>query len=228
MVKLPSGFYIQVRRLTLYELDNVQFNDQGQFTYTYELSGGKTKEAFYDISQWPEPPMAPTVPKEACDPNSMEAALWRVYDLYQSALLHRIRQVEAAENYAHSVARYILAHCVKDADRALVSTPADYELVYGAAICPEVSLTDIEAALATTFKASFDNEPILDQLLKDKGGSGKVDALRQWTGQARQSWQLTKDKWAEFSLKERAEMVVSLKLPDWLSALEWAKKEKER
>jgi len=52
--------------------------------------------------------------------------------------------------------------------------------------------------------------------------------LRQWTGQARQSWQLTKDKWAEFSLKERAEMVVSLKLPDWLSALEWAKKEKER
>ena len=236
VVKLPSGFYIQVRRLTLYELDNVQFNDQGQFTYTYELSGGKTKEAFYDISQWPEPPRAPAVPEQACDTLSMEASLWKVYNLYQSALLHRIKQVEAAENYAHSVARYILAHCVKDVDRALVNNAEAYELVYGAAICPEVSLTDIETALAQTFKASFDGQPILDQLLKDKGGSsassghgsGKVDALRQWAGQARQSWQLTKEKWAEFSLKERAEMVVSLKLPDWLSALEWQKKEREK
>lgn len=227
-IRLPGGSFVRARRLQLYELDAVKFDDPGPFTYTYELSGGKTKEAFYDISQWPEPPRAPAVPKEACDPNSMEAALWRVYDLYQSALLHRIRQVESAESYAHSVARYILAHCLKDVDRALIETPADYELVYGAAICPEVSIADIEQALAQTFKASFDGQPILDQLFADKGGSGKVDALRQWAGQARQAWGLTKEKWAGFSLKERAEMIVSVKLPDWLSALEWAKRDRER
>jgi hypothetical protein len=214
--------------LTLYELDAVPFNDLGPFVYEYQLSGGKTKEAFYDISQWPEPPRAPTVPEDACDPNSMEAALWKVYNLYQSALLHRVRQVASAETYADSIARYILANCVKDADRALVETAADYEAVYGAAICPEVSIADIEAALANTFKASFDGQPILDQLLEAKGGSGKVDALRQWAGQARERWQLTKEKWAEFSLKERAEMVVSLKLPHWLESLEWQKKEREK
>ena len=228
IVKLPTGFFIQVRRLALYELDAVPFNDHGSFTYTYELSGGKTKEAFYDISQWPEPPRAPAVPEDACDPNSMEASLWKVYNLYQSALLHRIRQVASAETYAHSVAKYVLAHCLEDVDRALIVAPADYEAVYGAAICPEVGLSDIEQALSQTFKASFDGQPILDQLLKDKGGSGKIDALRQWAGQARQAWQLTKEKWAEFSLKERAEMVVSLKLPSWLESLEWQKREREK
>jgi hypothetical protein len=225
---LPAGLFVRVRRLALYELDNVTFQDIGQFTYTYELSGGKTKEAFYDISQWPEPPHAPAVPKEACDPNSMEAALWRVYDLYQSALLHRIRQVEAAETYAHSVARYILANCVKAADRALVETPGDYEAVYGAAICPEVSIADIEVALAQTFKASFDGQPILDQLFADKGGSGKVDALRQWAGQAREKWGLQKAEWAKIPLRERAEMIIVTKLSSWLESLEWQKREKER
>lgn len=228
VVRLPTGFFIQVRRLGLYELDNVRFEDLGSFTYTYELSGGKTKEAFYDISQWPEPPKAPAVPKEACDPTSMEAALWKVYDLYQSALLHRIKQVQAAELYAHDVARYILENCVKDVDRALVETAEAYEAVYQAAICPEVSIADIEAALAQTFKASFDGQPILDQLFAGKGGSGKVDALRQWAGQAREKWQLTKERWAEFSLRDRAEMIVSHKLPSWLESLEIMKREKER
>lgn len=228
VVKLPTGFLVKVRRLGLYELDAVAFNNPGPFTYTYQLSGGKTKEAIYDISQWTEPPRAPQVPESACDPNSMESALWKVYNLYQSALLHRIKQVEAAESYAHSVAKYILANCLSDVDRALVGTTEGYEVAYGAAICPEVSLSDIEAALSQTFKASFDGEPILDQLLKDKGGSGKVDALRQWAGQARQAWGLDKVKWAALSLKERAEMVVSLKLPQWLESLEWMKRERER
>lgn len=227
-IRLPGGSFVRVRKLGLYELDACPFHDEGPFTYTYQLSGGKTKEAFYDISQWPEPPRPPAVPKEACDPQSMEASLWKVYDTYQSALLHRIRQVESAEVYAHGIAKYILANCLKDVDRALVVTAEWYEVVYGAAICPEVSLADIEAALSQTFKASFDNEPILDQLFKDKGGSGKVDALRQWAGQARQAWGLTKQAWAEFSLRERAEMVVSLKLPQWLESLEWMKREKER
>lgn len=227
-VRLPGGSFVRVRRLGLYELDACPFDGPGPFTYTYELSGGKTKEAYYDISQWTEPPRAPKVPESACDPNSMEAALWKVYNTYQSALLHRIRQVEATEAFAHDVAKYILAHCLSDVDRALVMLSEDFELVYGAAICPEVSLTDIESALATTFRASFDGEPILDQLLKDKGGSGKVDALRQWAGQARQVWGLDKVKWAAISLRERAEMVVSLKLPQWLESLEWMKRERER
>lgn len=228
VVKLPTGFLVKVRRLGLYELDEIFFSDPGPFTYTYQLPGGKTKEAYYDIGQWTEPPRAPGIPEEACDPNSMEAALWKVYNLYQSALLHRIRQVEAAEAFAHGVAKYILANCLSDVDRALIETPEAFETVYASAINPEVELSDIEAALANTFKASFDGEPILDQLLKDKGGSGKVDALRQWAGQARQAWGLTKQAWAEFSLRERAEMVVSLKLPQWLESLEWAKREKER
>lgn len=227
VVKLPSGFFIKVRRLILYELDAVSFTDPGQFKYPYVVNG-KTIERIYDISQWSEPPKLPTVPEELCAENSYEWGMWRIYNLYQAALAQRVKQVEAAEAYAVQVSRYILENCLSDADRRRVITPADYEAVYSAAINPEVSLSDLEAALAQTFKATFDGGPILEQVLEDKEGSAKVDALRLWASQAREAWGLKLAEWAAIPLKERAGMVVTLKLPDWLQSLEWAKKEREK
>ena len=226
-VKVSGGFFVKVRRLELYELDAVPFDDPGPFKYPYNVNG-KTVERIYDISQWPQPPKPPEKPEDLCEEGSYEWALWRVYNLYQSALLQRVRQVEAAEAYAHSIARYILASCIKPTDRRKVATPPDYELVYKAAINPEVSLSDIAKALDETFGASFDGLPILDQIFEGKGGSAKVDAIRQWAGQARQAWGLDKIGWAGMPVKERAEMVVVTKLSSWLETLEWRKRDKNK
>lgn len=119
-------------------------------------------------------------------------------------------------------------HCISAGDRELVREPGDYEAIYATAVNLEVSLSDITEALNRTFKASFDGQPVLEQLLKDKNGSGKMDAIRMWAGQERQAWQMTKEQWSGLSLPERAQMICTVKLPDWLQALEFAKREKER
>lgn len=229
VVRLPTGFLVRVRKLKLFELDCIPFNQAEPFTYTYHLPGGKTKEAVYDISQWPEPPKPPKVPKEVCDPQSMEAALWKVYDTYQSALLHRIREVSAGEEYAFNIARYILQDCLSESDRALVQTPNDYELIYQMALTPEVTLGDLKEQLRQTFSATYDGQPVLEEYFNDKSSDskGKVAAIRLWEFETMREMGKTKEEWAEIPKKDRAQYICGFKLPDWLSELAFRDREKE-
>jgi hypothetical protein len=51
-------------------------------------------------------------------------------------------------------------------------------------------------------------------------GKSKVDAVRLWCGQARQAWKMTKEQWSHLPSDERAEMIVTVKLSDWLQMIE--------
>lgn len=151
VVFLGDGWPAKVRRLELYELDRVPYDDPGLFLYPYRTSSGKIIEKAYDISQWAEPPKAPLTPEHECEPESMEAGLWHIYNTYQAALAHRIKQVEAGEAYAHEVARHILANCLNERTRNRVKTPGDYEVIYQAAMSSEVTKEDLGSVLDSTF-----------------------------------------------------------------------------
>lgn len=151
VVFLGDGWPAKVRTLDLYELDGVPYDDPGLFLYPYKTSSGKIIEKAYDISQWAEPPKAPLTPEHECDPDSMEAGLWHIYNTYQAALAHRIKQVEAGEAHAHAVARHILANCLNERTRSRIKMPDDYEIVYRQAMSREVTKEDLASVLDATF-----------------------------------------------------------------------------
>lgn len=151
LLRLTNGRIVRYRRLRLYELDTVPFNDPGPFRYPYKLANGQTVERIYDISQWPEPPTPPNTPEYLCQPDSYEAALWQVYNTYQAALNQRLKQVEAGETYAHDVARYVMDNCLTWGQPEWFTEVEDYTSLYNRVIYREVTLQEVEAALAATF-----------------------------------------------------------------------------
>ncbi len=150
-ITLSDNLPCDVRTLQLYELDAIPFNDPGPFLMVDVLAGGETQTREYDLSAWDEPPKKPNVPKEDCEPDSMEAALWLIYDRYQAAVYQHTVRLRAFIERGHSIARYILANCIAEADRKRVVTPEDYHKIYTVAMVREVKMEDIEAVLASTF-----------------------------------------------------------------------------
>ena len=155
-VLLSDGFVCRVRRMALYELDAIEYEDIGPYYYTYvNKVTGKETPTLFDISQFTTPPKPPLIPEDQCDPHSMEFGLWHVYNNYQAALLHRLKQVDAAKAYAEDVSRYVLDHCISPRARGHVSTADDYRSIYEAALTPEVAAEDIETALQSVFPGVF-------------------------------------------------------------------------
>lgn len=150
-VKLSSGAWVKVRRLRLYELDAVPFEDPGPFEYEYKLGNGQVTKRVYDISQWPTPPKPPRIPESECEPGSYEAGLWQVYHTYQAAYDQRLKQVKAAEDYTHQVSLYLITHCLSEADQAKLKEPEDYLEVQRVALNLEITLKEVETALVETF-----------------------------------------------------------------------------
>lgn len=150
-VKLSSGRWVKVRRLGLYELDRVPFEDPGPFEYEYKLGNGQTVKRPYDISQWSSPPKPPTIPEAECLPGSMEQGLWQVYHTYEAAYAQRLKQVQAAEDYGHQISLYIVHNCLSLADQAKLKEPEDYLEVQRVALNLEITLQEVEAALASSF-----------------------------------------------------------------------------
>lgn len=150
-VTLSDNLPCDVRQLQLYELDAVPFDDPGPFLMVDILAGGETQTREYDLAAWDEPPKPPAIPKDECEPDSLEAALWLIYDRYQAAVYQHSVRLHAFIERGHSIARYILANCIAEADRNRIVTPEDYHRIYAAAMVSEVRMEDIEAALASTF-----------------------------------------------------------------------------
>jgi hypothetical protein len=149
-VVLSSGIPVRIRQLELYELDNVPYEDVGPYRHPY-LINGQIREQIHDVSQWEEVPKKPKKGQEECEPGSIEEAQWQLYNTYQAALSHRLKQVELTEKWSNDVARYILKNCVSESDRQYIIEPEDYTTIYHAVIVPEVRLEDIERVLRSTF-----------------------------------------------------------------------------
>jgi hypothetical protein len=146
-VTLDDGGPCQVRVLTLYELDNVPFEDPGEYQHTYP--NGQTKT--YTLRDGPDgEPEKPPGLEELAEHGSLHWAMWRRWNLYQAVLAHRLKQIEATDRHAHEVAKYILAHCISPEDYPRV-TPGDLSKILQAALVTEVGMEAIETALAVTF-----------------------------------------------------------------------------
>lgn len=150
-ITLSDNLPCNVRQLELYELDNVPFDDPGPYLMIDVLAGGETQKREYDLSAWDEPPQPPNVAKDKCDPGSMEAALWLIYDRYQAAVHQHIVRLHAFVEHGHDIAKYVIEHCLDEADRHRVVTAEDYHKIYTAAMVQEVGMEDIEAVLASVF-----------------------------------------------------------------------------
>jgi hypothetical protein len=150
-VTLSDGDPCEVRVLGLYELDSVPFDDPGEFEYDYQISESQVTKKRYTLRDWDEVPKEPTKPKESCETDSYEWAMWNAYDLYQAVLQRHYEQIKASEAHAHDVGRYVIRECLAESDRGRVLTPGDLDLICAAAMVDGETMGGIEAALASTF-----------------------------------------------------------------------------
>lgn len=150
-VTLSDGLPCEVRALGLYELDQVAFDDPGDFQYDYQISESQVTKKTYTLRDWSEVPEKPITLRELCEYGSLEWAQWNAFALYEAVLQRRYEQIEASETHAHDVGRYVIRECLAEGDRARVLTPGDLEAVMGAALVDELTLAEVGAALAITF-----------------------------------------------------------------------------
>jgi hypothetical protein len=167
IVVLSDGFPVVVRRLGLYELDKVPYDDPGPFLYPYKTLAGKIIERAYDLSQWTEPPKPPKIPEHECAEDSMEAALWHAYNTYQAAVAHRLKQLKAGDEWVHRVSLYVLKNCV---DSTRVIEEEDFVAVYQAAINPEISLEEVESVLDDMFPGLLQERERVENALESTFG----------------------------------------------------------
>ena len=98
-VRLSDKKKIKVRRLGLFDLDNVIIDVLGPFTFEVDLVSGKTMLAEYDGSRWTEPPQKPDTPRSMLEEESEEWYEYREWALYQSWLVHERDRRASIEAY---------------------------------------------------------------------------------------------------------------------------------
>lgn len=159
---LSDGQPVEVRRLRFLELeDEVPYLDPGLYIHTYMVEGHPQRVA-YGFEDYAEIPERPKTPFAEAQPDSYETALWDQYHLYRAVLTHEHKRSALREQYLVDCARYILANCIKSADRERIVAPGDYDSVYRLALCPEVTEEDIIACLATTFQGYVEGQSFMD------------------------------------------------------------------
>lgn len=226
-VTLSDGQPCGVRQLGIYELDALPRPRLGMFTYTIELKGGP-QEAEFDISAYDEPPSPPEIPEHAVKERSEPWYQWQEYHMYQAALLHRKRQLQAAGDHAAAVKDYILAECIAPEDRRRVMNAADWRAIRAAALTEELTMELLAAALHNHLEAEYDGEDIFTALKDVAGGKGRYDAIKLWEGKVMLALGRTEAEYARLSLDERSRHVVRLMADEWLGQLEMSRMKKER
>ena len=152
-VVLSDGKPCDVRRLGMFDLDEVRPELAGPYTYEVKTIDGRTFLAEYDGSRWPEPPPAPTKPHDEINEESDE---W--YDLveylrYNAWLLHEKERTRLMQDYHVRVVHYILENCISQEDRSRIVTPGDWAAIHKAAIVPELTLGVLAETLQATFQS---------------------------------------------------------------------------
>ena len=152
LVKSINGNMVTVRRLGLFELDeNVPRNIPGPYTVTILFADGNVYQQPYRLDR-PTPPGKPTIPVDQAQPGTPEYYAWQDYLRYQEAVLHVRKQYEAYADYCERVAGYIREHCLASSEFDVFPIfPEDWDKIYQAALCPQVTMEDIAAAMRLYF-----------------------------------------------------------------------------
>lgn len=213
---LNSGGTISVRRLGLFELDYIERDIPGPYTVTVLFATGEVYEQEFDMSR--ERPQ-PDIPLEEAGEHTSAWYAWREYLRYQEATLHYKLQREAYAAYLERIASYILKNCVEAGDRARITTGEDYQAVYHAALCPQVSFDDIRGATRNVYAATFETVDIFKALDDVESGGGSYDWLRQAEGELQIKLGETEEEYVRRSVRERARLIMAIKLPQIISTL---------
>lgn len=144
-VKLADGKSCKVRRLTLFDLNDIGQPDPGDFMVTVHVAAtGESYQEAYDLgAALRNPPPRPTE-----NSDDWAVAEWQ---RFQAAIRHHESRLELARDYERKVQEYILRTCIRDEDRGRIVEPDDYLAIKRAAMCSEVKLEDLEQVLQQTF-----------------------------------------------------------------------------
>lgn len=174
MALLSDGQNVEVRRLKFLEVeDNVLYPIEPPYTHTYQTAAGE-QEIQYVLSDWDKPPEKPKQSFSKAKPDTELFAQWESYNLYQAVLLHEQRRADQTQKYLLSVARYVKNNCIPAKDKKRIVTPADYEAISQEALCPEVTMEDIEAELASTFQGLMGKFAGFNSIGANQAGLGKI------------------------------------------------------
>lgn len=232
IVTLSDGDPCEVRTLGIFELDSIGRDFLGPFTFTMKVLGGTEKEAEYDIGKYEElgrpKPTPPDIPVHELKENTQEWYQYRDSQLYQAAEHHGVLRLDAVSVYTDEVISYILLNCVTEQDVSRIVTDEDWELVYHAAMVPQITEKMITEILRDSYQAEFNDQAIFDALDRAKGGSGKYNAIRLWENEWANEMGYSDLQLAIVPVKERARRVVAKFLRSWMESLEMDKWSKER
>lgn len=155
VVILSNSSKLSVRQLGLFELDTVPKDIPGPFTITILFGNGEVYEQEYNYSQVRE---RPGIPLEEVETKTAEWYNWQSYFRYQEALQHRKKQFAAYADYCERVKDYIIETCIDlpPEDIAL----EDWPIIYNAALCPVVSIQEVEAAIAVNFPSDVQGDSV--------------------------------------------------------------------
>ncbi|MCP4083157.1 MAG: hypothetical protein GY743_23290 [Planctomycetaceae bacterium] len=208
-----------MRRLGLFEIDDIPRDIPGPYTYTVHLLGGADFEMTYNIEAAIEtPPDKPTIPIEEAVAGEPEYYQWQDWLRHQEALDHQSKMFEGYAEYCERVAQYIQSNCL--ADEVTVYTVADWESIYHAALCPQVTIADVQHAMSNTFGAKWAGREIFDAMGNVEGGLGEYISTKVWEVDLMVKLGETEMAYTERGVKERARMIAALKIPQFFGILE--------
>ena len=208
-----------MRRLGLFEIDDIPKDIPGPYTYTVHLLGGDDYEMTYDIEAAIEKsPEKPPIPLEEALAGEPEYYDWQNWLRHQEALAHQAKVYEAYAEYCERVAQYIQGNCLDGG--VVIDKPDDWALIYNAALCPQVTTEDIQAAMSHTFGARWAGKELFDALANVEGSLGEYISTRVWETDLMIKLGETDEVFAERSIKSRARMIAALKIPQFMGILE--------
>lgn len=215
-----------MRRLGLFEMDDIPKDISGPYTYTVHLLGGDDFEMTYDIEAALEtPPEKPALSIEEALDGSPEYYQWKDWLRFQEALAHQSKMFEGYAEYCERVAIYVRENCLPD--DVQIETADDWEAIYNAALCPQVTLEDIKTAMAHNFGATWGGKQLFDALANVEGGLGEYISTKVWETDLLIKLGETEAVYSERGIKERARMIAALKIPEFFRILESDKSLKE-
>ena len=150
-VVLLAGPKIEVRRLGMFELDDIPKDIPGPYTALIKFGNG---EEYHQRVELTTPRNKPSGPFEGCEIGSADWHDWRDWYTWQEGLAHSRVQYEAYVEYCDRVATHITTTCILTKIDHNLIVVEDWADIYAAALCPTVTMEDIAASLQLNFQLS--------------------------------------------------------------------------
>ena len=226
-VQLSDGQPCEVRRLGIFELDVVGPTLVGPFTYKFKLANGESVEVEYDLNKITNPPQHPGVPENEIVEGTPQWHALLEWQTYKAAVQHEQKRLASAIGYVLEITKYIADHSIAHDDQQRIIDDADWQIVYEAALVPQLTYEVLAQTFKDHFSAHFDGKEVFDAMRSMEGGHGGYDSIRAWEIQAMTAMHMTEDIWSDLPLEERSRKVAALKLPKLIEALESDRSVKE-